>query len=111
MVADWDDALLPSLSAHFHLLRQEIDVHPVDSPQLAQPHSRRIEQLEYCRVPNVGKTSFLRLQPGGLEQQIDLRAVQVRRQILVLLRSVYSARGIRLYLLVTVQVLVEAANR
>src|SRR5438034_7610058 len=39
VIAERNDALLPSLPTHLHLLREQIDVHPIDSAQLRQAHA------------------------------------------------------------------------
>ena len=111
VVANRDDALLPSLPAHFHLLRKQVDVHSIDAAQLRQPHPGRIEKLQHRAVPDVGEFSLLRLQLRRLKEQLDLRPVEIARQILVLLRRAHAARRIRIHLLVAVQILVEAAHR
>src|SRR3954465_3802128 len=40
VITDGNDAFLPPLPPHFHLLREEIDVHAVDTAQLGQAPSR-----------------------------------------------------------------------
>src|SRR6185437_12438230 len=100
VVTDRDDSLLPALAANLHLLRQQIDVHSIDSAQLRQSHASRIEQLQDRAVPDVTESTFLRLQLGGLKEQLDLRAIEISRQIFVLLRDTYSARRIGIHLFV-----------
>src|SRR5215208_3543176 len=101
MVPERNDALLSSFAAHLYLLRQEIDVHAVDSAQLRQAHPGRVEQLQYRQVSHVGKLSFLCPDAGGLKENLDLRAIQITRKVLVRLRSLHTARGVRLDLFVS----------
>jgi len=110
VVPERNDALLSSLAPNLDLLRQEVDVHPVDSAQLRQTHPRRVEQLEDRAIPHVPKLSLLRLQLGRLKQQLDLRSIEVAGQILVLLRRRDAARRVRFHLFVQVQVLVKASH-
>ena len=90
---------------------KQVDVGAIDSPQLRQPHSRRVEQLEDREVAHVGEAALLRVQLGALKQQLDLRAVEIAGQIPLELRAADAARGIRLDHLVAVHVRVEAPNR
>src|SRR5438445_9604628 len=110
VIADWNDAFLPSLAAHFHLLRQEVDVHATDAAQLRQPHPRRVEQLQNRAVSHIRESPLLRLELGGLEKQFDLRAIEIAREIFLLLRSVDAPRRIRLDELIAVEILVEAPH-
>src|SRR5687767_14087834 len=71
MVVDRNDALLPPLPAHFHLLAHGIDVLPVDALELRQAHSRGIEQLEDGRVSDILETATRRARPNDLKQEID----------------------------------------
>src|SRR5688500_14148270 len=111
VVTDRDDPLFPSLATHFHLLRQEIDVHPVDAAQLGQSHPRRVKQLEDRGIPHVGEFSFPCFQLRRLKQQLYLRAIEIARQIFVLLGRIHTSRRIHVYLLAPMQVLVEAPHR
>src|SRR5688572_29248060 len=111
VVTDRDNPLFPSLATHFHLLRQEIDVHPVDAAQLGQSHPRRVKQLEDRGIPHVGELSFPCFQLRRLKQQLYLRAIEIARQILVLLGRIHTSRRIDVYLLAPMQVLVEAPHR
>src|ERR1700682_1133836 len=111
MVADRNDPLLPSLPAHLHLLRKQVDVGSIDPTQLRQSHPGGIEKLQYRAVPDVGEFSLPRLQLRRLKEQLDLRPVEITRQIFVLLRGGHAARRVRVHLLVAMQVLVKAADR
>src|SRR5467141_4136427 len=73
VVADRNDALLPSLPAHLHLLRKQVDVRPIDAAQLRQSHPGGIEKLQYRAVPDVGEFSLLGFQLRRLKEQLDLR--------------------------------------
>src|SRR5688500_15587957 len=111
VITDRDDPLFSPLATHFHLLGQEIDVHPVDAAQLGQPHPCRVEQLEDRGIPHVGEFSFPCFQLRRLKQQLYLRAIEIARQIFVLLGRIHTSRRIHVYLLAPMQVLVEAPHR
>src|SRR5438132_6622004 len=53
VVTNGNDPLFPSLSADFHLLREEVDIHPIDSAKLGEPHPRGVKQLEDRAVSDV----------------------------------------------------------
>ena len=104
VIADRNDALLPSLAAHLHLLRHEVEVAAIEPLQLGEAHAGRVEQLEDREVAHVDELAFLRARLGHLEQQVDLRAIEIAGQILVELRRADGARGIRLDDLVAMQI-------
>src|SRR5438067_1281611 len=62
VITNRNDPLLPSLSPHLDLLRQQVDIHAIDAAELREAHAGRIEQLEDRAVSDVGESSLLRLQ-------------------------------------------------
>src|ERR1043166_377843 len=110
VVTDRDDALLAPLPSHLGLLRHDVEIGAVESLELGQSHAGRVEELEDREVSDVDELPFPRAHLGHLKQQIDLRPVEVARQIFVELRRADGARGIRVDDFVSMQVFVEAAN-
>ena len=76
VVADGNDALLPPLPAHLHLLRHEVEVGAVDPAQLRQAHPGRVEQLEDREVADVGEVALpsRATRPSGTASSICARS-------------------------------------
>src|ERR1043166_7023632 len=110
VVTDRDDALLAPLPSHLGLLRHDVEIGAVESLELGQSHAGRVEELEDREVSDVDELPFPRAHLGHLKQQIDLRPVEVARQIFVELRRADGTRGIRIDDFVSMQVFIEAAN-
>src|SRR5687767_5850617 len=110
MIADGDDALLPSLPSHLHLLRDEVEINAVDAPQLGEAEPSRIEELEDREVAYIGEASLPRTSLGHLEEQTDLRAIEVSREMLFHLRRADAARRVGFHHLGAVQELIERAD-
>ena len=107
VIADRNDPLLAPLAAHLELLRDEIEHVAIHARELGEAQPRGVEELENREVAHVGELPFPRARLGHLEEQIDLRAIEIRGEILVALGRLHRSRGIRLDDLVAVQKLVE----
>src|SRR5512140_213986 len=111
VIADRDYPLLAPLAAHLELLRHEIEHVAIDARKLGEAQSRGIEELENGEIAHIRESALPRARLGHLKQQIDLRAVQIRGEILVTLGRLHRARGICLDDLVSMQELVERSHR
>src|SRR6185312_680995 len=106
-----NDPLLAALSPHLYLLRNEIEIAQIDASELGKSHAGGIEHLEAGEVPNVREAAAPRARLGLLEQQVDLRTVEVAGQTLVELGRADATGRVRRHLLVSMHEPIEASYR
>ena len=74
-----DDALLPPLAAHLHLVGQEVHVAQVQPREFRQPHAGGIEELEHREVAERREVVAGRAGLGGGEEVVSAAPVEVGR--------------------------------
>src|SRR5436190_943556 len=109
VIAYRHDALLPALPPHLHLLAHQVEIAHAEPLQLGEAHPGRVEELEDGEVAHRGEVAFHRARFGHLEEQIDLRTIEIAGEVLVQLRRADRPRGTGLDHLVGADPAVEAA--
>ena len=102
-----DDPLLAALSEHAHDPAAQIDVLEAESDELAQPQSRRVEQLQDRPVAAAERRRDVR----HLEQPRHLRFTEMRRQALLAPRRADERRRVAVDRPFTPQVPAERPDR
>ena len=97
---DRDDALLRAFPGDFHDSLGEIDVIDIQLDEFIEPHSRRIEQLQNCRI----STPVFSRTINRVEEALDGWLVQERWQSFFQLRRNKRERRVRRNDLVTFRV-------
>ena len=87
MIADRKYAFLLPLAADLHLLGNEVKIAEIDPGEFGEPHAGGVEQLEDGEVADVLEPTIPSPRLGGLEEQIDLRAVEPDIEFVLLRRD------------------------
>ena len=110
VITDRDDPFFAPLATHLHLPGEQVEIRTIDAAQLAEAKPGGIEELEHREVADVGILPLTGARGGGLEECLDLRAVQMPGKMLLRLWRPHGARRIGFDLVVAVQECVEGPH-
>ena len=77
VIAERHDAFLAALTAHLHLLCDEIEISEIDTAQFGESESARVEKFEHREVADVGELETLGAGGGVFEQRVGLPLVEI----------------------------------